>query len=235
MTRTQQYDRDTQIEKLAAEFLDANFYPMFDGKADVTRYTDTYHQFGGIDISINSTNFDEKCKVKGCLNKVLEFVGLECSLNNKADCIQDGWFMNKNLSTDYYAIIGLSATVNDDSQLTSVEQITTADVLWLKKQDIVDYVESYGGFYGNMTMAKLKEDAYELRRDGDNHMIDIFGQSILDNDGKARHHYPHRKYWLTYSTKMKEKPVNLVIPRKTLESLKNSRHFIVTKNNVKRG
>lgn len=64
--------------------------------------------------------------------------------------------------------------------------------------------------------------------------IDAFGNRTLAADGKARHKYPHRKYWLTYSTKMKEKPVNLVIPRDTLEKMPHTKHFIVTTSNIKR-
>ncbi len=119
MTRTQQWDRDTAIEQMASEFLDKNFYPVFSNKAIIKRHSDLYHQFGGIDVTINSTNFDEKAKVKGCLNQVLEYIGLECSLLNKAGNIQDGWFLNGNLSTDFYAIIGLSASCGNDYQLTS--------------------------------------------------------------------------------------------------------------------
>ena len=119
MTREQQWERDIEIEQMVADFLDANFYPKFSKKANIKRYADTYHQFGGIDVSINTTNFDEKAKVKGCLNQVLDFVGLECSIMNKAGYVQDGWLFNNNLSTDFYAIIGLSATCFNDNQLTS--------------------------------------------------------------------------------------------------------------------
>ena len=53
------------------------------------------------------------------MNKVAGFVGFECSLVNKADQLHTGWFLNSDLSTDYYAIIGLSATVSDDMELSS--------------------------------------------------------------------------------------------------------------------
>ena len=104
---------------MAAEFLDKNFYPMFKDKAKVVRHTDTYHQFGGVDVSINNTNFDEKCKYQGLLNKVLATPGFECSMKNKANNIQDGWFLNSGLSTDYYAFISLSCNVDDDRRLSS--------------------------------------------------------------------------------------------------------------------
>ena len=51
---------------------------------------------------------------------------------------------------------------------------------------------------------------------------------------KKRKTYPHRKFWLTYSAWMHEKPVNLVVPRDTLEKLPHSKHFIVTKEKVRK-
>ena len=119
MTRNQRWQRDSAVECMTAEFLDRYFYPIFKDKALVTRYADTYHQVGGIDVSISSVNFDEKCKYQGLLNKVLATPSFECSFNNKANQIQDGWLLNESLSTDYYAIISLSCTVDDDRQLSS--------------------------------------------------------------------------------------------------------------------
>jgi len=141
--------------------------------------------------------------------------------------------LNSSLSTDYYAFIGLSATVDDDRQLTATAQISAADVLWVKKQDVVDYIEGFNGYYGKVTTAMISADTDELRRHGDNDYVDIFGNHILDAKGKARHRYPHNMYWLTYSTKIDEKPINLVIPRSELEQLPHTRHFIVTKTEVK--
>ena len=236
MTRTQQWDRDTAIEQMASEFLDKNFYPAFSDKATIKRHSDLYHQFGGIDVTINSTNFDEKAKVKGCLNQVLEYIGLECSLLNKAGNIQDGWFLNGNLSTDFYAIIGLSASCGNDYQLTSTSQISAADVLWVKKSDIKDFISKYVG------LDMLQANVEALREESDNLETDADYEALMQcafcygksKDGKYRRKYEHGKFWLTYSSHMHEKPINLVIGRKTLESLPHSRHFIVTEGKVRK-
>lgn len=232
MTRKQRWERDTAIEKMAAEFLDRYFYPIFKDKAPVTRYTDTYHQYGGVDVSISSINFDEKCKYQKLLNKVLATPSFECSLNNKANEIQDGWLLNDKLSTDYYAIISLSCTVDDDRQLSSSNQISAADVLWVKKQDVLDYIQSFEGHYGKITISQLKKDIQQLRFDGDNNVTDIFGYHVVDSKGRARFKYPHKKYWLTYSTTLEEKPINLVMHRDEIEKFPHTRHFIVTKEKV---
>lgn len=56
-------------------------------------------------------------------------------------------------------------------------------------------------------MEQLMEDARELRRDAD-------GGSTA-----VKRYYPHGAFWLTLSARLDERPVNLVVPRETLESL----------------
>lgn len=223
---TNQYSRDQQIETMTAEFLDKYFYSKFK-KADIQRYSDTYHQFGGVDLDINNTHFDEKVKVYGCLNEVQQYVAFECSIKNKGGYISDGWFQNDSLSTDYYSIIGLSANVSKVTELTSSSQISAADVLWVKKQDVIDFIND-----NNLSKEQLKQDVAEIRDRGDSNNTDIFGNTSLDRSGKCRTRYNHKNFWLTYSTKMRERPVNLVLQRQTLEQLPHSRHFVVHTNKV---
>lgn len=236
MTRSQQYNADTAIEQIAAQFLDENFYPIFTKKAEVKRYTDTYHQFGGIDVSISTLNFDEKAKYKGCLNDVAQYVGFECSILNRAGKIQDGWFMNQSLSTDYYAIISLSATTDDESKLSSVDQISAADVLWVKKQDVLDFIHwSIDAQDLANDISSIRETNNKIEKDENGWyslMPDCLGYSKAYN-GKYRTKYDHGNFWLTYSYDMHEQPVNIVLRRSTLEScLKHTKHFIVTKGKV---
>lgn len=102
----------------------------------------------------------------------------------------------------------------------------------MKKQDVLDYIQSFEGHYGKITISQLKKDIQQLRFDGDNNTTDIFGYHAVDSKGRARFKYPHKKYWLTYSTKLEEKPINLVMLRDDLEKLPHTRHFIVTKEKV---
>ena len=209
MDRHSKYRADQLIEAGVAKFLDSNFYAKL--KAPSKRWHDKEHQFAGIDITVKNINFDEKVKIRGCLNQVYGCPSFEMSLVNKADNVQDGWFM-QNLSTDYYAYIGVYSYGNDENAVSSTSEISACDVLWVKKQDVVDMVEE------QMTMEQLKSDAEELRED------DFMVMT------KKRKTYPHRRFWLTFSAWMPEKPVNLVVPRETLEKLPNSRHFIVYEN-----
>lgn len=119
------------------------------------------------------------------------------SLVNRGGDVQDGWF-TQNLSTDYYAFIGVYAYTDDENAVSADSQISACDILWVKKQDVIDMVEQ------QMDIEQLKSDAQELREDELG--VGSFG-------GKSRKKYPHKKFWLTYSAWLAEKPVNLVVPR----------------------
>ena len=54
-----------------------------------------------------------------------------------------------------------------------------------------------------------------------------------DDRPKTRKHYKHGKFHMTYSPTLDEQPVNLVVYRDILESLPNTKHFIVTKDYIK--
>lgn len=165
---------------------------------------------------MNKTNFDEKVKVRKCLNQVYGYPSFEVSFVNKAGEVQDGWFA-ADLSTDYYAFIGVYSYGDDENALSDSSNISACDVLWVRKQDVKDFVEEH------VSMEQLKRDAEELREDGPDSWTT-----------KRRKIYDHRRFWLTYSAWMPEKPVNLVFPRKELEKLSKSRHFIVTREGVKK-
>lgn len=144
------------------------------------------------------------------MNQVYGCPSFEVSLLNRGGQVDEGWFV-KQLSTDFYSFIGVYSYGTDENAISCPNEISACDVLWVKKQDVVDMVEE------QMTIEELKADAEELRED----------DTIQT---KKRKTYPHRKFWLTYSAWMHEKPVNLVVPRETLEKLPHSKHFIVYEN-----
>ena len=101
-----------------------------------------------------------------------------------------------------------------------------------------------GFVLAEIDIGTLRKDVDALRSDGDNKENDEYGfyaslPSCMGfggkaEDGKYRKSYRHRKFWLTYSSRLKEQPVNLVVPRTTLEAFQHSVHFIVTKDGVQR-
>lgn len=67
---------------------------------------------------MKNTNFDEKVKVRGCLNTILQYPSFEVSLVNRGGQVQDGWFVQP-LSTDYYSFIGVYAYTDDENSISS--------------------------------------------------------------------------------------------------------------------
>lgn len=64
---------DMKLERLAAAWLDVHFWnPVFGEK--FKRWDDRSHQLNGVDLELKGNNgpvyFDEKLKVKGCLNDI---------------------------------------------------------------------------------------------------------------------------------------------------------------------
>ena len=220
MTRTQKRTLDNLIEKNISDFLDENFWSKFPN--GFIRQHSKALQFSGIDVTLIcknslSVHFDEKSKVYGVLNSILQYPSFEISFLNRANQIQPGWFCQKNLSTDYYSFVGVY-TVNENNDincLSSSTAISACDMLCCKKQEVIDFVKQ------TTSLNDLYNDANKLR-----------------NESKSTRGSKHRKYyknfWLTYSSNLFEKPVNLVMTRNTLENFKNSKHFYITKSEIKK-
>ena len=220
MTRDEKRKLDTIIEHTIANFLDENFWSKF--PHGFIRQTEKKYQFQGIDITLLtqtglSVHFDEKSKIYNCLNSVLQYPSFEISFLNRANQIQPGWFCQKNLSTDYYSFVGVY-TVNENNDVTSLSSsnnISACDMLWVKKQDVIDYVKQ------TTNLNDLYNDANNLRAES---------KSL----GVSKNRKYYKNFWITHSNRLFESPVNLVMPRNTLETFKNSKHFYITKNELKK-
>lgn len=159
---------------------------------------------------------DEKAKYKGkAFNKVYQYPSFELQLVDRGGNLREGWF-SSNLSTDWYCFIGISSTAPDETRIAESE-ILSADLLFVKKADVEELVESETG------KTRLMSDAQKLRDEG-----------MPDSRGLARLRYSHNKFWLTYSDNLDEKPVNMVVPRQTLEGLPHTKHLTVTRDGAKK-
>ena len=221
MTRDEKRKLDNLIEHNIATYLDQNFWGKLPFK--FKRQTEKKYQFSGIDVTIItknglSVNFDEKAKIYNCLNSVLQYPSFEIQFVNRVGGVQPGWFCQK-LSTDFYSFVGVyTLGENDDLNcLSCSNNISACDILWVAKQDVVDFVQN------DIQLSDLYNDAKELRQ-----------QSKLNGVQKNRKRYENANFWLTYSSNLFEKPVNLVMPRNTLENFKSSRHFVVSRQEIKK-
>lgn len=219
MTRTQKRTLDNLIEKNISDFLDENFWSKF--PHGFKRQHSKALQFAGIDITLLgknnlSINFDLKAKIYGVLNSVLQYPSFEISFVNRANQIQPGWFC-QNLSTDYYSFIAVY-TLNENTDincLSSENNISACDVLWCKKQEVIDFVKQ------TTSLNDLYNDANKLRNES---------KSL----GVSKNRKYYKNFWLTHSNRLFESPVNLVMQRNTLETFKNSKHFYITKSEIKK-
>ena len=60
------------------------------------------------------------------------------------------------------------------------------------KKDVIDYVTSFEGHDGKITLEQLKRDAHQLRFNGDNNITDAFGNRAIDSKGRADSNIPTR-------------------------------------------
>lgn len=199
---------DSQVEKNISRFMDEYFYKNF----PYERVQDKKRQLQGIDVCLNGINIDEKVKFKGgFLNKILNYPSFEISFRNRKFEIQDGWFVKKDLKTDYYAFIAVfGEKIKDDKDLLEYENIDYLDVLLIKKQDVLDYV-------GDLDV--IIKNAEELRKNF---------QHYCDFGNKFR--FKMGKFYLTLSRQFFEQPVNLVLKRSVIEKFQHSKHYIIRKN-----
>lgn len=216
---------DNEIESIVSGFLDKHFYPRISERknVEVRRWRDREHQLDGIDVSIGNLNFDEKCKCYGCMNSILQYPSFEISLDLRYGDRLEGWFVNPRLKTDYYAFLGIFATVDNPKELVSESQLEKVDVLWVKKRDVLDFIFQNEGIGGDNLIEMSRTLVAESNADIS---TGAYGQ-------KFRRKFGCGKFWLTYSPRLFEKPVNLVIPRETLEGFPNSKHFVVAGNSLK--
>ena len=221
MTRDEKRKLDNLIENNISKFLDENFWSKLH-PFKFKRQTQKKYQYYGIDVTLIcknnlSVHFDEKAKIYGVLNSILQYPSFEVSFINRANQIQPGWFCQKSLSTDYYSFVAVY-TVNENNDiacLSSSTAISACDVLWCKKQDVIQYVKQ------TTNLNDLYNYANNLRNES---------KSL----GVSKNRKYYKNFWLTHSNSLFEKPVNLVMKRNTLETFKNSKHFYITKSEIKR-
>lgn len=210
MTRAEQYSKDQSIEQSIAQFMDVHFYNKFAKKTTVKRHTDKPSQFKGIDVTLGNWKIDEKAKVYGLLNQILQYPSFELQINNKADQIMDGWFINPTLETTHYCFIAVYTSATKESNIT-YNNITALNALFVKKSEIKEFVQS------KISLDDLYNDIESLR--------DGFG--MYD-----RMSYEHKQFWLKLSSTLPEKPINLVTKRDILKTLPSTKEFLITPTTI---
>ena len=177
--------------------MDREFYVPRFGKA-FRRTDDLATQMRGVDFYLEiggrSVAFDEKAKEANYAGPV----GFEMTLEKDGE-EREGWFGGSWAEAEVIATITPEAATRYPKDPGA---IGSAEVFWTSKKKLKAWAESFG-----RAMDGLMEDARALRRE-----VDAGGMEF-------RKRYPHGAFWLTLTTDKDERPVNLVVPRQTLERL----------------
>ena len=202
--------KDVLIEKAAAEFLDENFYSKaaIANGVDFRRVVDVKEQLKGIDVIYGGKKLDEKVKIKGYLNRILEYPSFELSFVNRSGHEQVGWFADRDRETDYYVFIAVFANIEDEYDLTK-ESIEKLNLLFVKKDELFMHLAKSG--------SPVWEDSLRLRK-----------SSFID-----RISYPHGEFYLKISRQFSETPINIVYRRYVLKGFEHTREIEVTREGYK--
>ena len=190
---------DLNVADEIAKFVDTYFWAKTKAKIERIPY-DTYEhkqmQRRGIDLIATSPNgmqikIDEKAKISGLVNKEIEKTSVEIiSWGN------DGWFINEDNETDFYAFITISCdnSVEEEKDIR-FENITEANYILINKKGLKKWLENEY----ELTADRLRNDAmdllqYNVRK----------GNYIPKNN-------TNKPLYLTCSRKYSSIPVNLVL------------------------
>lgn len=182
---------DEHCEKIVSQFLDEHFYKLLPELENFERITDKQYQVKGVDVVINYKDrqvyVDEKAAVKYLKLKTF---ALELSFLNRFGKLQTGWFLDKKKINDYYLFVWINELTGD--KIEDISSIKEVDVALVKKEKIYNHLETLG-----WTLDKLKVKDKQIREQCNVNMGDI------------------KKYGckFSYSEQLKEKPINILLPK----------------------
>lgn len=199
--------RDERLEHEVGNWLDKHFYNRTKN-VKVERVKDKTRQCKGIDVLVGSTKVDEKLKIRGLLNSVIEFPSFEVMRIDRSGNYSEGWFIDSGNETEYYAFLSVFSTASSED-LVKESNITKVVYLLVKKSEVSEAIMK--------SNRKLMDDAEEL----------IYDQT------EERMRYFHSA-WLKISRHLKEAPVNLVVKRSFLKTLPHTKEIEITKEKVRK-
>lgn len=190
---------DEKNSNIVTEWLEKNLYSVH--TTEYSKKDDLENQIKGIDCTFKIDGIEYKCDEKAAvafINKPLHTFAFELSFINKFNQIQDGWLLNDDLETDIYGLVWIDkAKSNILTSIDDIEEVTTA---YIKKKDILQYLEDLGWSIDNLYR---KSDAIR-ENNGDVYMGNIFKNGCK----------------FAYSKQLVEKPINVLIPREKLIEMK---------------
>ena len=200
--------KDMEAERELAKFLDKHLYTK-DIFTRAERTDNAYTQIEGSDIiltipslNIHDAVVDEKASIY-YINKDLRTFVLEISFLNRGYQIQEGWFVNDQLSTQYYLMQWIKANVADPWQVKE-GNITEIECVLISKKKLKDYFEREG--YDKTRLVQLSQQMRASQ------------QKMLAPSGK-----PYRFF---FTQNLAEKPVNILLNKEEYIRLGEFHYFV---------
>lgn len=204
-------------------FLDEKFYGQMSAQHGVvcSRIHDLERQYKGIDVEILSRNnqayIDEKVKIDN-INNPPSAIAFEISSVQRC-AVRTGWFVNGEIVTTHYLIGCVFSPILDKSKLTQ-DKIDYITATMVSKEELKKWLSSIG--VTEDALLKLDKDIranptkYRVKTDERR----TFRISAFKTD----------KVWMTYSAWLSEAPINLVVPKSTLDNLPKSRRYVISQD-----
>jgi hypothetical protein len=182
---------DERQSDIVSQFLDKYFY--CDAKT-FERVNDKNRQVSGIDVIFNMSHRQYVCDEKAAIRyRNLKTFCMELTFLNKHDELMDGWLIDPHKVNDSFLFVWIDKTKTDT--IRSIDDIQVVEVALVRKSEIIAHLADYG-----WTVDKLK----------------IKARRILNNPNVEMGNVRERGYCFSYSDKLPEKPVNVLISRKHL-------------------
>ena len=142
--------QDKLMEECFAAWLDEHFYPNFPFPFEEgARINDRDVQKVGVDVYLENKgeeyNIDEKATLH-YINRNISTFAFE--LMNRSSGAQ-GWLFNHDYITTHYLLCWPNA---EDSYPTSKEEFTSSEIMLIKREDLINLLESKG-----LSESKIKE------------------------------------------------------------------------------
>ncbi len=196
---------DSAAETEVCKFLDKYFYSAY--VSNFIRFYDLESQLSGKDVKFDYQGIadmivDEKAAIH-YVNQGLPTFAFEISFYANNGELTKGWFFDKSKLTQYYLLSWIWA---QRERGFSCEEISRVELVIVKRDSILDMIRFYG-----LNDSRVQSIASAIRESG---MPGV-------------HHKDQRTpFYYYYSTKLAEKPVNLIIRKQKLLELAVGNHIV---------
>lgn len=164
-------------------------------------------QFEGVDIEWTfsdgrTMNVDVKCQTNQYINHPTPTFCIELSYF-KGNDLKEGWFIQQTNKTNYYLFVWINkANLTNNDIIKEKDQLEEFEFMLVNKKEVRQMLYKNG-----LTNEDLKRISFYMR----------------DNNIKR---YDEKFARFVCSTHLSEKPINIVIPKNTYLTLKNTRYYV---------